>query len=395
MLTGMRVYSLRIVAAALALLLVVLVLFSCVLFFTATSIMEEQAGANAQNIAVTTASFLQDNVSAYRHFIENPDVSGEYYTKLHKILSNICTSDAIRFVYTERRINEDTVIYLLDSEPSDSVYASPPGAEDKMNPLRLQAYADRQPCHGRLVNTDFWGYYITAYAPIIDPNNQEFLGLVGADVPVEFENSLFKYYLWEMAITVLATVLIVGTVMFIFSGNISGALIFDNLTGAYNRKYFDKALKRMCLKNISKKTFCLLLLDLDHFKRMNDEYGHQFGDTVLKATVSAVSSALRADDLLARFGGEEFVILLPNTTLSAARRISRRILDVVRSNIIYNDQIHEYKTVTLSIGIAQFREKLTPESIIHLADMAMYEAKKTRNTAAYYDHQTEKPVVEA
>jgi diguanylate cyclase (GGDEF)-like protein len=150
----------------------------------------------------------------------------------------------------------------------------------------------------------------------------------------------------------------------------------DELTGAYNRRKLMAELEerynefRRYGHSIS-----LLMLDLDHFKQVNDRYGHAAGDEVLRSTVRACKGQLRDVDILARFGGEEFVALLPNTPLEVARSSAERLRETVAHNVIHH--AGSAIRITVSIGISSFREADHDfEAVVIRADDAMYLAKQ-------------------
>ena len=151
----------------------------------------------------------------------------------------------------------------------------------------------------------------------------------------------------------------------------------DSLTLTYNRLHFDKFLD----SEISKikrygGTFSIIFLDLDHFKQVNDNYGHDAGDKVLRSVTDIVSSANRSADIFARYGGEEFIILTPSTDLAGACKHAERL----RSDIETYDFPISHR-VTCSFGVAEFNADTdNSESIIKRADNALYLAKeKGRN----------------
>jgi len=151
--------------------------------------------------------------------------------------------------------------------------------------------------------------------------------------------------------------------------------ITDSLTGLYNRKKLDDILADQLARfKRNQRSFAVLLLDIDHFKRLNDTYGHLAGDQVLESVARTFSSSIRNIDFAARYGGEEFVIVLPETALSAAREMAERIREQVRSaSYQFNDQSI---AVTLSIGVANSRsEDETAEAVLARADRMLYEAK--------------------
>ncbi|MBP2673203.1 MAG: diguanylate cyclase [Deltaproteobacteria bacterium] len=155
----------------------------------------------------------------------------------------------------------------------------------------------------------------------------------------------------------------------------------DSLTGAYNRRYFTSRLKEEFERHRRyKRSMSMLMIDIDHFKSVNDTHGHQCGDFILKSVSATIQSALRRVDILARYGGEEFCCILPETTFEPSMMIAERIRGLVESETyIYEGQAVR---VTVSIGVPRAPVSGdTPESFLKNADDALYEAKKIgRNT---------------
>ena len=151
--------------------------------------------------------------------------------------------------------------------------------------------------------------------------------------------------------------------------------ITDPLTGLHNRRFFDTVLKKELTegKRYGQKVTCLML-DIDHFKRINDTYGHETGDTVLKEVASSLKSLLREVDTIARWGGEEFIVMMPHTDINGAlvpgSRILKSIADMTFAKI-------PGVRITVSIGLACTGEtQNTPDILVNAADLALYEAKR-------------------
>lgn len=161
--------------------------------------------------------------------------------------------------------------------------------------------------------------------------------------------------------------------------------ITDQLTGLYNRRYFENVLKQEFAKTLRFGTpLCCLMIDVDLFKKINDTYGHHIGDAVLKETSEIIKSNLRDIDTVARWGGDEFILLFPQTKKEEALTPVERIRKSVAEHVfpdMKNDK------VTLSIGVASAPNadnKIdTVEKLFQLADLALYEAKRNgRNRTA-------------
>ena len=153
--------------------------------------------------------------------------------------------------------------------------------------------------------------------------------------------------------------------------------IVDELTGLHNRRWmqeiFDRQMKR---SQMNHEALSLLMLDIDHFKSVNDNYGHLTGDQVIRAVAQKMMHNVRATDLLVRFGGEEFIVILPLTDIAGARIVAERICTSVRHENIVDGLGDRLPPVTISIGIAQMTADESQDSLIERADQAMYRAKK-------------------
>lgn len=151
----------------------------------------------------------------------------------------------------------------------------------------------------------------------------------------------------------------------------------DSLTGLYNRRYLMAHLDAMLDRHAaSGKALSLLMFDIDFFKSINDTLGHPAGDTVLQDLAARVTNNVRSFDLVARFGGEEFVIIMPDSEMDVARRVAARL----RRNIADEPFVHAGDTVipvTISIGLAAFDLGEDAFGLLKRADEALYEAKRT------------------
>jgi diguanylate cyclase (GGDEF)-like protein/PAS domain S-box-containing protein len=144
----------------------------------------------------------------------------------------------------------------------------------------------------------------------------------------------------------------------------------DHLTDTYNRRAFDTALSQAIFRaELGDETFSLLLFDIDHFKRVNDRHGHDIGDIVLKQLADRASSSLRSHDILSRWGGEEFTILLPDTRLGGAGTFAERL----RSQV--HESLFEGLAITISVGVTEYRPGDDMVTMLARADEALYQAK--------------------
>lgn len=153
----------------------------------------------------------------------------------------------------------------------------------------------------------------------------------------------------------------------------------DFLTGIANRRVFDEAIARMTEDcNTNGGELCLLMIDVDHFKKFNDQFGHLLGDEVLRLVGRTLNEHIRGSDLVARYGGEEFAVLLPSTPLSGALVVADKLRSAIASRQIRKKDSGEVLgAVTVSVGVSMFRERAdTIDSFIKRADDALYRSKK-------------------
>lgn len=158
--------------------------------------------------------------------------------------------------------------------------------------------------------------------------------------------------------------------------------ITDGLTGIYNQKYFREQLE-LQLENAKEYGFkiSLILIDIDHFKKFNDTYGHLIGDKVLKEVSKVIQDCVNPDNLVARYGGEEFVVILPDTDTDAAVIIGEKIRSTIEKHVIKTSEYPSLK-VTVSLGIATFPDHIKNMrrmvvELIDIADDSLYLAKNS------------------
>jgi diguanylate cyclase (GGDEF)-like protein len=156
----------------------------------------------------------------------------------------------------------------------------------------------------------------------------------------------------------------------------------DNLTGIYNRFYFIDATKRELKASIrDKRNLSLFMIDIDHFKSINDTFGHDVGDIVLKEFVNVIKNRLRESDILARWGGEEFIVTLPSTTIEDATRLAESLRKSIQDTLF-----SEIEHLTCCIGVSKLNDNDTIDTMVKRADLGLYEAKESgRNCVKVVD----------
>lgn len=153
----------------------------------------------------------------------------------------------------------------------------------------------------------------------------------------------------------------------------------DSLTSSGNRRALDLKLSEVIASQQREAyTMCLILIDLDKFKEINDDHGHAVGDTILKNVCELITTHTRVLDSLYRYGGDEFIIMPLNMNLQTARRLAEKIREIIEQHKF----VHNIK-LTLSIGVAEYKAYDTPESWISRADAALYKAKENGRNIVY------------
>jgi diguanylate cyclase (GGDEF)-like protein len=155
----------------------------------------------------------------------------------------------------------------------------------------------------------------------------------------------------------------------------------DALTGLHNRYWLDNALQRLYQRCIlDGATFSLIMIDIDHFKQFNDRYGHLYGDRVLYSIGQTMMQNLRPSEVIARYGGDEFIIILANLDIQQAKEVADRIHTAVLEAAPLIHDGHEIFSRSISVGVAELKPGQSLEMLISDADSALYRAKnKGRN----------------
>ncbi|MET0181843.1 MAG: GGDEF domain-containing protein [Caulobacterales bacterium] len=152
----------------------------------------------------------------------------------------------------------------------------------------------------------------------------------------------------------------------------------DGLTGLANRRMFDETLRmRIGEARGSRADLCLLMCDIDFFKRFNDTWGHHTGDQVLRFVASALQSHALPDHLISRYGGEEFGVILPRMSLEAARQMAERVRGTIQAKRLRRRSTNEdLGQVTVSMGIARLQPGDTMQGLMERADACLYASKR-------------------
>jgi len=191
-------------------------------------------------------------------------------------------------------------------------------------------------------------------------------------------NELKKTFYMNLTISLLVTLLV--TLIIIYTINIYQKQLVqlaseDSLTGLANRRKFNEhfeKLYKLYLKRVHKLT--LLLIDIDDFKSVNDDFGHLVGDQALIRAAEILKADLRSSDLVARWGGEEFAVLLVDVNPEKAREIAQKICDSMKEDVVLKELLQ--RSLTVSIGVGELTSLESQDGLVHKVDTALYEAKE-------------------
>ena len=169
----------------------------------------------------------------------------------------------------------------------------------------------------------------------------------------------------------------------------------DELTKLYNRRYFNAHIDALLTENTNRSA-CLLLIDIDHFKSINDTFGHDQGDLILVEMAKLLKTSTRDSDLVARLGGEEFVVAISNATLGTGLRVAERMRQLIEKNsfpLISGGEMN----ISISIGVTAFTndEKFNRDNIIKAADTALYQAKNAGRNRTVVGYTKQKEIISA
>ncbi len=152
----------------------------------------------------------------------------------------------------------------------------------------------------------------------------------------------------------------------------------DGLTGLYNRAWLNDMLPKMVESaKRAEAPLSLVMIDLDHFKRFNDTHGHLAGDDALRAAAGVINAALRPSDFAVRYGGEEMLVILPETSEKLATMVADRLCQRLRQAVIFDDMRQPMPQLTGSFGVACLSDAMDEQQLVAAADSALYRAKET------------------
>ncbi|MDD3902477.1 MAG: GGDEF domain-containing protein [Sphaerochaeta sp.] len=350
-----------------------------VLFFNYRSSVIEEMSEQATIVASMTAHIVEQTIDDYRKLSETPDFAENpydeaYYLRMNRLFAQLKAETGAEYIYTERRVGEESIEYILDAEIPDSENFSPIGVPDYLSEPEKKVYEERKAFSSGLQDYEGWGKYISGYAPIIDARDGSLVGLAGVDYSLAFLKSATQSMLYLIIFSFVLLLVLISVVMYVLISLKNESMRTDYLTKLNTKRFFDLKLRETIeTSKATKKPFSLLMIDIDGFKQINDTFGHQFGDQILQNVSNAIRSATNPMDTCSRIGGDEFSVILPNTSLQTALDVASSIQCTLENNYLGDES--SKTRITVSIGVAQWSPKLSAFQLIEQADQALYRAK--------------------
>lgn len=343
-----------------------------------------QTQQKALNMAVAIAAFLSYDIEHYRPISEvdalQPGSELEQaYLTFNSVLQTIKAQSDATFIYTSKYRNERISSFVLDAEDPKSVLFSPLGSYNTMDEYELKTYRTATATVTPMMADSVWGTYLTAYAPIIDTRDQTVAGVAGVDYSQDFLKQQYVRINWVITTTFAIFSLILTLALYIMIITIQSKHGMDDLTKLGSKRTFLKILGNT-LEEAKKRNqnFVLCVLDVDDFKTINDTYGHPVGDMVLKYFGKALLNAVDQSKLCFRYGGDEFAVILPDTTLLQAETTKLSMQKEIENIDI---SCLKGKKLSASIGMAEWFPGITAETLIDLADKNLYVQKQLHKKA--------------
>ncbi|AEG59189.1 GGDEF domain-containing protein [Desulforamulus ruminis] len=366
-------------------------------YFVCYKLLEEDLGLRAQATAQVAAHLVSVDDHLIKEMMGLDIRSSQKHPavlEFKRKMAPIIKENGIKYIYVETRLKGDEIRYFV-SPDEERQFGEPPGtplqyfyvltSEDESqyrnrdrfdveDPLRERAYKEKKPMYYKPMRSK-WGQLLSGYAPLYD-QEKRFVGFLGVDIAEDHFIGSVRYIRNIIFLSYGILVLVGGIFLYRASRLLSKPMYIDGLTGLYNHRYMQVRLEEEISRAIRyKRTLTLLMLDLDFFKSINDRYGHIAGDLVLKSLSAVIVENLREGDISCRYGGEELVVILPETDLKEGTPVAERLRKAIESTPFHLSPGCPPIQLTVSIGIAELMEGDTGQSLLQRADEALYLAK--------------------
>lgn len=369
-------------------LAIILTVWGTFFYNTAKKEVEHTFKTYAQTVALSLSNMIEEDSEQYKELLETYDTESEFYKDTYNAFSDLVNESEIAFAYTVDWYNEEEIKFIIDCVPPTDENSTPIGTVYEMGEYAKKAFDTKKPSDSGFEYYESWGdNFLSAFSPIIDPETGEVLSLVGVDVKIDELKANLDFVRYSAVATILFILIVVYTLLAKFSDLLIKPYVLDTLTGVYNRKFFNSYFEDTFNTHKKRKQpLSTLVVDIDHFKKVNDTYGHAFGDIVLKEMSSVIAKNITHKSCFARYGGEEFIISLDHAYENEAVVFAEKIRKIVQDIEIYNKELDKNIKISISIGVAcSIEPNIEIESdLIAMSDKALYLAKTQRNCVRTY-----------
>lgn len=381
-------YNFKFILFTLSCLSIILLIWTSIFYNISKKSIESSFRSLAETTALTLSNIIEESAQEYKLLLETHDTDTDFYKEIYNVFHEITLNSDIKYTYTVQRKDETQIYYIIDSVPPNQEDSTPIGTVWEAGSVAIQAFDTQSIVSSNFDYYSSWdGDFLCAYSPIIDPDTNEVLGLVGVDVDIQELRAQLNNLFFSAIIMTLFILLFVYILLSKFSDTLVRPYVMDALTKTYNRKFFNTYFEQAFYYCKKKKVpLSVLILDIDHFKTINDTYGHPFGDVVLKTLSENIIKHIRKTDCFARYGGEEFVMSLTNETEETAVQIANKLRAMIENLSITNIEQNKKVKFTVSIGVASLdaTSASTFDELLEKSDRALYFAKVDRNSVKSY-----------
>lgn len=351
--------------------------FGRIAFRGLLDMLETSTGLRAQTAAEALAATIDPG--QFDGLIPGEREQAEY-RRLASLTERLLERNRFERVYLFKLVGEDHLAFLLSLPADESRDHYPPGtvlAKDEAGRLmrRTEGFGPLPLVHGLTMG---------GWAEVDSGSGQ--MGVLVVAIDASDMQRVMDTAAWVVFIAMVAFVLLTGILAYKLSASFEKTAVTDGLMGIYNHKYFKQRLAEEVSKAARyRQQTALVMLDIDHFKHVNDTYGHATGDMVLKSLARWTNETCRNTDVIARYGGEEVAVILPHTGLAGAQEFAERLRIRVSEQTMRDTDDEADFRVTISVGVAQWEKGLTPADLIRRADTALYQSKNGgRNRVTLY-----------
>jgi diguanylate cyclase (GGDEF)-like protein len=362
----------RLVVFAMAAIVSVLVTMQALAYATGRRDIQGQLEASAKGVAVSVAQMLMTDLDGYRAFLETKDEGGAYYKKMQHLLLTIRNeSGIVKYIYTERKLDEGSTEYILDAEPVGSPHHSPPGRREDMYPEKRKVF-DEKKYASDMTSDAKWGKLITSYAPILDESG-EVLGLVGVDIDGVHLDRQFRRINVAMAVASLIISGLSLALLLRFADAILDYVSRDKLGRAFTRVRFERELDSSISRS-AKRSQGIALVMVEPDTPGEDATGRHH--RALAHVSGAIGDSIRPDDRLARYGNRGLALIVADTGATKVAEVAERLRQTVEARPMPGGG-----RATVSVGVAVGAgPSVSAGDLVGSAERALAEAKARGNS---------------